>query len=85
MDTTASRAIKEEEVRKLAEIISKWKDSYDQFVWLLAEAELRIQLQSQPSPEQIKPLAEYIYHQHHSLQDLHWFLAEKYLQLLKPQ
>jgi hypothetical protein len=75
--------VSEADIKSLAENISKWRDNYDQFVWLLAEAELKVQLEKQPTPAQIKALAEEIAKTRPSVQDLHWFLAEKTLELNK--
>ena len=69
------------EVKSKAEEISKWKNEYDKLVWLLAEADLKLELGSQPPEDRIKSRAETIAKQHPTMQELHWFLAEKILAL----
>lgn len=76
-------SIKHDEIAQLAEQMMKWRDTYDQFVWLLAELELKLQLGRQPSEDEIRPFAESIAKNHPSIQELHWFLAENTLKFQK--
>ncbi|HMF31517.1 MAG TPA: hypothetical protein VKK79_08890 [Candidatus Lokiarchaeia archaeon] len=93
--------IDEEKVREIASQLSQEPKSWDDFVWLFAEAELRLLpayaggaryqqgadsraidldpdlLVDQPAEDDIRKLAEEIARSHPSLQDLHWYLAER--------
>lgn len=72
-------SITHEDISKRAFLLSKEEKSYDQWVWLLAEAELRLQLGKDPPVTSIRSIAEEIGKQKISLQDLHWYIAEKQL------
>ena len=74
-----------DEIREMAELISRWRDTYDELVWLMAEAELKMQSGSQPSHDEIAKLAEQIALRRPTPQELHWFLAERYLYLVKKE
>ena len=92
----------DEQIRDAAHAISLESHSWDELVWLFAEAELRIMsslvignlsqqeggetrevevdpdlLVDQPPEEEIRPLAEEIAKLCPSLQELHWFVAER--------
>ena len=93
--------IDEEKVREMASQLSQESKSWDDFVWLFAEAELRllaayaggarfqqgadtravdvdpVLLVDKPAEDDIRKLAEEIARSHPSLQDLHWYLAER--------
>ena len=66
-----------EEIAAKAFLISQEHKSYDQFVWMLAEADLILQHGHPPSNEMIRRVAEIIVTQHLSLDVLHWLIAEK--------
>ncbi len=92
----------ENAIREMAYDFSQQPKSYDDFVWLLAENELRLiksyttpsnplmgnfpetvsifpnKIIDFPPTDEIKRLAEIIAAQGISLQDLHWFLAERF-------
>lgn len=74
-----------EEIKALAENIAQWKDSYDDLIWLMAEAELKVQSGKKPTHEQIKVYAEELAKKRPPLHELHWFLAERYLYLVKKE
>ena len=92
----------DEQIRDAAFVISQETHSYDELVWLFAEAELRILsalvmgnlsqqdvgetrkvdvdpylLVDQPPEEEIRVLAEEIAQLKPTLQELHWFVAER--------
>jgi hypothetical protein len=93
--------VDEEKIREMAYEISQEPKSYDDFVWLFAEAELRLRpayvlgklykegdesrsveidpdaIVDQPAEDDIRVLAEEISKQGASVQDLHWFIAER--------
>jgi hypothetical protein len=93
--------IDEEKIREMAYEISQEQKSNDDYVWLLAEAELRIRpalafgklykdgeesqvvridpdmMIDQPTEEDIRATAEDISKQGPSVQDIHWFTAER--------
>jgi hypothetical protein len=74
-----------EEIKAFAANIAQWPDTFDQLVWLLAEADLKRQTGQQPSVDAIKHLAEQIAANHPPLHELHWLLAERYLYLVKKE
>jgi hypothetical protein len=74
-----------EEIKALAANIAQWKDTYDDLIWLMAEAELKVRTGVKPTHEQIKAYAEEIAQKHPPLHELHWFLAERYLYLVKKE
>lgn len=65
------------EITAKAFLISNEHKSYDQFVWMLAEAELTLQYGKVPSSETVRSVADAIANQHLSLEVLHWLIAEK--------
>jgi hypothetical protein len=89
------------QIRAMAFEIAKQKNSWDAFVWLVAEAELRIssaidskenpfspnfpkkirinptKIVDTPPKESIRNLAEQIAAKKPSMQNLHWYLAER--------
>ncbi|MFW9997414.1 MAG: hypothetical protein ACFFD4_35550 [Candidatus Odinarchaeota archaeon] len=73
---TAEEA-KREAIQRLAHKIYIKGTSYDECVWLLAEARLMEETGIQPDEATVRKAAEQMYQQHVPLQDLHWLLAEK--------
>jgi hypothetical protein len=93
--------INKEKIQKLAYQLSQEQKSYDDWIWLLAEAELRLRpayvgsllyqekdgvlfteidatlMLDEPSEEVIHQLAEEIAKSSPSVQELHWFIAER--------
>ncbi|HMF32121.1 MAG TPA: hypothetical protein VKK79_11935 [Candidatus Lokiarchaeia archaeon] len=93
--------VDEEKIREMAYELSQESKSYDDFVWLFAEAELRLRpayvlgklykegdethtveidpdaIVDQPAEDDIRTLAEEIAKQAASIQDLHWYIAER--------
>ncbi|HMF30897.1 MAG TPA: hypothetical protein VKK79_05765 [Candidatus Lokiarchaeia archaeon] len=93
--------VDEEKIKEMAYELSQEQKSWDDFVWLFAEAELRLKpayilgklykdgdesrtvdidadaIVDQPSEDDIRQLAEEISKQGPSVQDLHWFIAER--------
>ena len=68
-----------EHIQKRAYYLSLQQKSREDLIWLLAETELKLQTGSQPSIEQVRSLAEMIAQNKTTLDQLHWFLAEKQL------
>ena len=85
-------------IQKLAFEISQQPKSYDDFVWMFAEAELRLKpayavnnvfqtagpvqiypakIVDKPNESEIRSLAAQIASQGTSMQDLHWFAAQR--------
>ncbi len=95
---TVSIAVDNDAIQKLAFEISQLPKSYDDFVWIFAEAELRLRpayamgnifqtggpvqiyankIVDKPKEAEIRSLAEQIAAQGTSVQDLHWFIAQR--------
>ncbi len=93
-----SIAVDNSAIEKLAFEISQLPKSYDDFVWIFAEAELRLRpayavgnvfqtggpvqlypgkIVDKPKDDDIRKLAEQIAAQGTSVQDLHWFIAQR--------
>jgi hypothetical protein len=92
-----------DKIREMAYLISQEPNSYDDLIWFLAEAELRLRsafmlgrlykqdeeiptvevdpnlIVDQPSEEEIRVLAEDLAKKQITLQELHWFIAERRL------
>jgi len=93
-----SISVDNDEIQKLAFEISQLPKSYDDFVWIFAESELRLRpayamgnifqpegpvqiypakIVQNPKDDDIRKLAEQIASQGTSVQDLHWFIAQR--------
>ncbi len=95
---TESIAVDNDAIQKLAFEISQLPKSYDDFVWIFAEAELRLRpayamgnifqtggpvqiypnkIVDKPIEAEIRSLAEQIAAQGTTVQELHWFIAQR--------
>jgi len=77
--------VNREEITVKAYQISQEHKSYDQFAWMLAEAELTLQYGKTPSAEIVRSVADAILNQHLSVDVLHWLIAEKRILFEKKQ
>jgi hypothetical protein len=96
--SVVSISVDNDAIQKLAFEISQLPKSYDDFVWIFAESELRLRpayamgnifkpegpvqvypakLVANPRDDDIRKLAEQIASQGTSIQDLHWFIAQR--------
>lgn len=73
-----------EKIVELAAQIAKDSKSYNDWVWLAAEAELKARSKKQPSEKEIRSSAEHLFSKHLSIPDLQWKIAEHRLNESEP-